>query len=249
MLGDKIVAIPMISEEQQKQEAMEATVDTDDLAVAGYYAMWHPIDQGEVDGHTFFLMEHNDFGNEKPCIIIDEEGKLSLIDVYDGFDEHTVSLLELEVMPVDRMPDETISVDDMKEYGYSWGGMLPMREEAASEVGKENTIYRLYGDNTESRVTDTSEIKEHAAKGGIFGIEKADWMAVLEKENHLKNAEVSLEDDYGMIDGIINNGKKDEKSEKKGGKNSIMDRLKSAKSDIPKEKATPQKERKPERDI
>ena len=27
-------------------------------------------------------------------------------------------------------------------------------------------------------------------------------------ENALKNAEMSLEDDYGMIDGIINNGKK-----------------------------------------
>lgn len=153
------------------------------------------------------------------------------------------------LMPVDRMPDETISVDDMKEYGYSWGGMLPMREEVAAEVSKENIIYRLYRDNTESRVIGMNEVNEHATKGGIFGIEKTDWMAVLEKENHLKNAEVSLEDDYGMIDGIINNGKKDEKSEEKGGKSSIMDRLKSAKSDIPKEKATPQKERKPERDI
>ena len=26
-------------------------------------------------------------------------------------------------------------------------------------------------------------------------------------ENYLKNAEMSLEDDYGMIDGVINNGK------------------------------------------
>lgn len=29
----------------------------------------------------------------------------------------------------------------------------------------------------------------------------------LRKGNHLKNAEMTLEDDYGMIDGIINNGK------------------------------------------
>ena len=47
-----------------------------------------------------------------------------------------------------------------------------------------------------------SEIKEHAAQGGIFGIEKATWVAALEKENHLKSAEMSTEDDYGMIDGI-----------------------------------------------
>ena len=30
----------------------------------------------------------------------------------------------------------------------------------------------------------------------------------LKPENYLKNAEMSMEDDYGMIDGIINNGPK-----------------------------------------
>lgn len=248
-LGDKIVAIPMISEEQQKQEAKEVTVDTDDLSVAGHHGKWHTIDSRDVEGHTFFLMEHNDYGDEAPCIIVDEQGKLAISNVYDGFDDHTVHLLEMEVMPVDRMPDETISVDEMKEYGYAWGGMLPMREEAAAEIGKDHTIYRLYGDDTEGMVMDMSEIKEHAAQGGIFGIEKATWVAALEKENHLKSAEMSTEDDYGMIDGIINNGPKEDKSAEKSGKSSIMDRLKAAKAEPPKEKAAPQKERKPDRDL
>lgn len=35
----------------------------------------------------------------------------------------------------------------------------------------------------------------------------AELPAFLQPENALKNAEMSLEDDYGMIDGIINNGK------------------------------------------
>ncbi len=253
-LGDKIVAIPMISEEQQKQEAkeqkdFEVNMDTNGLAVDGHVGTWHTIDHIEVSGHTFWLMEHDTYGDEAACIVVDERGKLAVSDVYNGFDEHTVHLLEMEVMPVDRMPDETISVDEMKEYGYAWGGMLPMREEAAAEIGKDHTIYRLYGDDTEGMVMDMSEIKEHAAQGGIFGIEKATWVAVLEKENHLKSAEMSTEDDYGMIDGIINNGPKEEKSAEKSGKSSIMDRLKAAKSDPPKEKAAPQKERKPDRDL
>ena len=29
-------------------------------------------------------------------------------------------------------------------------------------------------------------------------------------DNYLRNAEMGLEDDYGMIDGVINNGKKEE---------------------------------------
>ena len=184
-LGDRIVAIPMISEEQQKHQAaeqkdFEMNMDTSGLAVAGHVGTWHTIDHMEVDGHTFWLMEHDTYGDEAACIIVDNHGKLSLANIYDGFDEHTIDLLRQEVMPVDRMPDDSISVDEMKEYGYDWGGMLPMREEAAAEVMKSCTVYRLYGDNTEGMVMDANELKAHAAKGGIFGVEKVEWTAHLE---------------------------------------------------------------------
>ena len=249
-LGDKIVAIPMISEEQQKHQAaeqkdFEMNMDTSGLAVAGHVGTWHAIDHKEIDGHTFWLMEHDTYGDDAACLIVDNHGKLAISDVYDGFDEHTVDLLRQEVMPVDRMPDVCITVDEMKEYGYAWGGMLPMREEAAAEVMKSCTVYRLYGDNTEGMVMDASELKNHAAKGGIFGVEKVEWVAALERQNPLKAAEMSMEDDYSMIDGIINNGpkEKEEKSSDKGGKSSIMDRLKAVKSEPQKEKPAPQKER------
>ena len=248
-LGDKIVAIPMISEEQQKHQAaeqkdFEMNMDTSGLAVAGHIGTWHTIDHMEVDGHSFWLMEHDTYGDEAACIIVDNYGKLAIPDVYDGFDEHTVDLLHQEVMPVDRMPDDSISVDEMKEYGYSWGGMLPMREEAAAKVMQSCTVYRLYGDDTEGMVMDASELKAHTAQGGIFGVEKVEWIAALERENPLKAAEMSMEDDYGMIDGIINNGPKEDKSAEKGEKSSIMDRLKASKSEPPKEKPVPHKERK-----
>ena len=248
-LGDKIVAIPMISEEQQKHQAaeqkdFEMNMDTSGLAVAGHIGTWHTIDHMEVDGHSFWLMEHDTYGDEAACIIVDNYGKLAIPDVYDGFDEHTVDLLHQEVMPADRMPDDSISVDEMKEYGYSWGGMLPMREEAAAKVMQSCTVYRLYGDDTEGMVMDASELKAHTAQGGIFGVEKVEWIAALERENPLKAAEMSMEDDYGMIDGIINNGPKEDKSAEKGEKSSIMDRLKASKSEPPKEKPVPHKERK-----
>ena len=253
-LGDKVVAIPMISEEQQKHQAaeqkdFEVNMDTHGLVVSGHIGTWHTIDHKEVDSHTFWLMEHDHYGDGAGCIIVDEKGKLSLDNVYDGFDDHTVDLLHQSLMPVERMPDDSISIDEMQEYGYSWAGMLPMREEAATEVMKSCTIYRLYGDDTEGMVMTAADIKPHADKGGIFGVEKIDWIAALERQNPLKAAELSTEDDYGMIDGIINNGPKEDKSTEKSGKSSIMDRLKAAKSEPPKEKAAPQKERKPDRDL
>ena len=54
----------------------------------------------------------------------------------------------------------------------------------------------------------------------------------LKPENYLKNAEMSMEDDYGMIDGIINNGKAPamEVTEKpKEERESILEKLKAAK--------------------
>ena len=86
-----------------------------------------------------------------------------------------------------------------------------------------------------------SEIAEHAKRGGIFGVTKEMWVAAVEKENSLKNAEMSMEDDYGMIDGIINNGPKEEKQPEKEGKASIMDRLKEAKAEKPPKKDAPAK--------
>ena len=93
---------------------------------------------------------------------------------------------------------------------------------------------------------DAKEIAAHAAKGGMLGISKESWMAALEKENYLKAAEMSMEDDYGMIDGIINNGPKEEKTAaikapETGEKSSIMDRLKSAKAEKQKDCCPPQK--------
>ena len=54
-----------------------------------------------------------------------------------------------------------------------------------------------------------------------------------EKENPLRTAEMTIEDDYGMIDGVINNGRRDEAQ----GKSSIRDRLEAAKKECSKQKS------------
>lgn len=53
------------------------------------------------------------------------------------------------------------------------------------------------------------------------------------KENPLRTAEMTIEDDYGMIDGVINNGRRDESQ----GKSSIRDRLEAAKKECSKQKS------------
>ena len=72
------------------------------------------------------------------------------------------------------LPDPTISVKDMRDYGYAWDGMLPLRQEAAEQLytQEDMEIYRIYEDNTEGTVTDLENLREHAEKGGLFGVEK-----------------------------------------------------------------------------
>ena len=48
----------------------------------------------------------------------------------DQFDDDTLRLLDLEVKEVPEMPDPTLSVQDMKDYGYAWAGVLPAGQEA-----------------------------------------------------------------------------------------------------------------------
>ena len=65
-------------------------------------------------------------------------------------------------------------------------------------------------------------------------------------ENSLRNAEMTVEDDYGMIDGIINNGRRGEELEKAQAearrttpekKPSIRERLKDAKRECAERKS------------
>lgn len=138
-------------------------------------------------------------------------------------------------------------LNDMKDYGYAWAGVLPAGQEAAEKaLEKGCEFYRLYSDNTEGLCVDAKEIADHAAKGGMLGISKESWMVALEKENYLKAAEMPMEDDYDMIDGIINNGPKEDKTAEvkapeTGEKSSSMDRLKSAKAEKQEECCSPKK--------
>lgn len=72
----------------------------------------------------------------------------------------------------DVMPDDTISINDMNEYGYIHNGMFPMSKVVAAEVAKYCTIYLLHKDGTKSKVQHIEQIESY---DGIFGIEEDIW--------------------------------------------------------------------------
>ena len=176
---------------------------------------------------------------------------------------------ELREQSIDvPQPDPYVSQAELQAFGYTAPDMLPISTDFALELMERDvTVYMLYRDNTEAMAFDSEDLAMHI---GMFGVTTEDWNAIKERpdivaistrfavsyqrdvqagvvkppvlpENHLRAAEMSLEDDYGMIDGIINNGKapgtKEPPKEKKP---SVIDQLKSQ-STPPRQKNTHKK--------
>ena len=74
------------------------------------------------------------------------------------------------------MPDPTLTVDDMRSYGYLDSDMLPLSKDRAVELlAHDITVYMLYPDNAEEMVFEAEDIIKH---DGMFGITRPDWDAV-----------------------------------------------------------------------
>ena len=74
------------------------------------------------------------------------------------------------------MPDPTLTVDDMRSYGYMDSDMLPLSKDRAVELLEHDiTVYMLYPDNAEEMVFEAEDIIKH---DGMFGVTRPDWDAV-----------------------------------------------------------------------
>ena len=75
------------------------TRESDHIEVEGHFGTWYVIDEGHfmltldtaqgpqtITTHLF-LLEHEEYGDEAACVIVDENGRLVLEDVYNGFSD------------------------------------------------------------------------------------------------------------------------------------------------------------------
>ena len=168
-------------------------------------------------------------------------------------------------------PDPYCNRKDMIDFGYTDQSMYPISTDFALELMERDVpVYMLYADNTEAMAFDSEDLAMHQ---GFIGVAKEDWAEVkdnpdivaikrhfavdylqdrnedrirqLSQINPLRNAEMAMEDDYGMIDGIINNGKAPSKEESKEKKPSVIEQLKNQPQQSRK-KSTPKKNKEKE---
>lgn len=87
--------------------------------------------------------------------------------------QDTAEIPGIEENSMSELPDPTITVQMMENYGYTDSNMLPLSKDRARELmDRDVTVYCLHTDNTESMVVSESDIIDHY---GILGIEVTDW--------------------------------------------------------------------------
>lgn len=80
-----------------------------------------------------------------------------------------------------ELPDPSLSIKEMNDYGYTFNKMLPLSKERAMEIWDKAdiTVYALYGyDDSEAMIRNISQFGEHK---GLFGIELNDWKIARER--------------------------------------------------------------------
>ena len=78
------------------QPGLAVTMDTDGLTVDGHFGTWHSIDTKQIGGKDFYLMEHDEYGDEAASIIVDATGKLVAEDLWEGFSPAVVAMIAQE---------------------------------------------------------------------------------------------------------------------------------------------------------
>ena len=84
--GAELTVREFMEEQQQKNNAL-IHGDSYHIAVEGHIGTWYAIDETEIGGEKFFLLEHEEHGDMAACVAVNEQGELVAEDLWNGFDE------------------------------------------------------------------------------------------------------------------------------------------------------------------
>lgn len=84
--GGLLTVREFMKEQEEKNNGL-LHGDSYNITVEGHIGTWYTIDETEVNGEKFFLLEHEEYGDEAACVAVNEQGKLVAEDLWNGFDE------------------------------------------------------------------------------------------------------------------------------------------------------------------
>ena len=82
--------------------------DTTHFHIKGKEGSWLAFDSVIIDGRQFFLMEHETYGKEAAWVVLDEDGKLIVDNVYQGFDQTVLQQIKDYLNPTQNVTEPQV---------------------------------------------------------------------------------------------------------------------------------------------
>lgn len=167
-------------------DASIITLQTTNYLLKGRKGLWLAEDMLLVDGRPFFLLQHQDFGNDAAFAVVDEYGNQAATDSYDGFTDDVIRQIRqfLQNEKEQKMQLETGS-DRHDRTHDAFSAMPDQRIE-------ESIHFSI------SQMSNSSPTLEN-------------WQKSYQNGEYIRSAESGEESNYNMVDGLHNNRKKRKK--------------------------------------
>lgn len=59
----------------------------DGIKIEGYVGKWYVIDESKWNGEKVYLLEHETYGDEAACLIVNKDLSVVLDNVWNGFED------------------------------------------------------------------------------------------------------------------------------------------------------------------
>ncbi len=112
--GAELTVREFMEEQQQKRSGL-IHGDSDHIAVEGHIGTWYAVDETEVGGEKFFLLEHEEHGDMAACVAVNEQGKLVAEDLWNGFDDEFLDAVKEYLSEKWNMPNKDDVVSEIIE--------------------------------------------------------------------------------------------------------------------------------------
>ena len=191
------------------------TLETTDYTLNGRKGLWLAEDMILVDGRPFFLLQHQDFGNDAAFAVVDEYGNQAAADSYDGFTDDVIRRI--------------------REYLQKEKEQKAQPEAGTGEHDRTCDAFPSTSDQRTEEAVHSSNMKP-----GNSAHPLENWQKSYQNGEYIRSAESGEEANYNMVDGLHNNRRKRKKGKKR---RSVLKRLHEKQQEVDRrEKKLPQQD-------
>lgn len=125
------------------KDSATLSIETSNYHIEGKNGGWNAIDSVIVDGREFFLMEHDNYGSAGACVVLDENGKLTVDGVRNGFDPSVMRQIADCLHQLGQSAEERPKEDDEKKRAQEQSAEAALLENDAGKQEPERAAGSL----------------------------------------------------------------------------------------------------------